>query len=72
MAGSQIRDDFIQAYTHHNEYPTNLIYNTTYPSDLEDYKTGYVSNNTLCVQSEKLLDVGFRDFVRADNAGDRK
>jgi hypothetical protein len=67
-----VRIDFADAYDAHVDYPVNLIFNTTYHRNLRNYKTSFLSNNRLCVKKDKLVDVGFRDFIRAASPGTRK
>jgi S-methylmethionine-dependent homocysteine/selenocysteine methylase len=58
-------DPFSRQYAEFTQYPTNLIFTTTYQRDLDEYKDALLSNQTLCITNEEDLDVGFRDFHRA-------
>lgn len=65
MATFSVGSEFAQSYAQFDQYPANLIYNTTYQSDLEEYKNDLTSNKRLCIADEVDLDVGFRDFYRS-------
>lgn len=65
MANFSVGAPFAQSYAQYDQYPANLIYKTTYQSDLEEYKNDLTSNKRLCIQDEVDLDVGIRDFYRS-------
>jgi hypothetical protein len=73
MAASQrFTDAFAQEYAQYTQYPTNLIFTTTYQRDLEEYRDALISNQNLCIADEDDLDVGFRDFYRQGTAGSNR
>lgn len=70
MAELNVGNGFKQSYENYLSYPTRLIYRTTYPSELQNYKDRLdQTSDTLCIQDEKRVDVGFRDWVPANSKG---
>lgn len=71
MAELNVGNGFKQSYESYLSYPTRLIYRTTYPSELQNYKDRLdQTSDTLCIQDEKRVDVGFRDWVPANSKGE--
>jgi hypothetical protein len=68
MAVSTTSIEFEKSYAEYEQYPTQLIYNTSYPSTLELKKVRLDSAaSKLCIQDATELDVGFRDFETWDD-----
>ena len=70
MAEVIVGSDFKQSYENYLSYPTRLIYKTTYPTELQNYKARLdQASDNLCIRDEKRIDVGFRDWVPANSIG---
>jgi hypothetical protein len=63
MSSIQLPSEFAESYANFEAYPTKLIYNTTYPSELALYRSRFEATaGKLCTEDEDAIDVGFRDF----------